>query len=53
MGIFKGIGYPEDIGRFFRLEEYEGHCWIAHGRFPTNSVGWWEVPILLGCFLGQ
>ena len=41
MGIFKGIGYPEDIGRFFRLEEYEGHCWIAHGRFPTNSVGWW------------
>jgi len=41
MGIFKGIGYPEDIGHFFRLEEYEGYCWIAHGRFPTNSVGWW------------
>ncbi len=41
MGIFKGVGYPEDIGRFFRLEEYEGYCWIAHGRFPTNSVGWW------------
>ncbi len=41
MGIFKGVGYPEDIGRFFRLDEYEAYCWISHGRFPTNSVGWW------------
>ncbi len=41
MGVFKGVGYPEDIGEFFRLEEYQGYCWIAHGRFPTNSVGWW------------
>ncbi|MCK4402137.1 hypothetical protein KAW08_07535, partial [bacterium] len=41
MGIFKGIGYPEDIGRYYKLEEYEAYIWIAHGRFPTNSVGWW------------
>jgi len=41
MGIFKGMGYPEDIGRFYRLEEYEGYIWVAHGRFPTNSIGWW------------
>lgn len=41
MGAFKGVGYPEDIGRFFRLEEYEGYLWIAHGRFPTNTPGWW------------
>lgn len=41
MGIFKGMGYPEDIGRFYRLEEYEGYIWIAHGRFPTNTIGWW------------
>lgn len=41
MGIFKGVGYPEDIGTLFRLEEYEGYCWIAHGRFPTNTPGWW------------
>lgn len=41
MGVFKGVGYPEDIGEFFCLDEYQGHCWIAHGRFPTNSVGWW------------
>ncbi len=41
MGIFKGVGFPEDIGNFFRLEEYRGHIWTSHGRFPTNSAGWW------------
>lgn len=24
MGTFKAVGYPEDVGRFYRLEEYEG-----------------------------
>ncbi len=41
MGAFKAVGYAEDIADFFRLEEYEGHTWIAHGRFPTNTPGWW------------
>ncbi len=41
MGVFKGVGYPEDIGRFFRLEEYQGYLWTSHGRFPTNTAGWW------------
>ncbi|MGB9976503.1 class II glutamine amidotransferase [Thermovenabulum sp.] len=41
MGVFKGLGYPEDISRFYRLEEYEGYLWTAHGRFPTNTPGWW------------
>ncbi|OGS20037.1 MAG: hypothetical protein A2252_01970 [Elusimicrobia bacterium RIFOXYA2_FULL_39_19] len=41
MGVFKGVGYPEDIGRFFRLEEYGAYIWTAHGRFPTNTVAWW------------
>jgi glutamate synthase domain-containing protein 1 len=41
MGVFKGVGYPEDIGRFYKLEEYEAYTWTAHGRFPTNTVGWW------------
>ncbi len=41
MGIFKGVGYPEDIGRFYCLEEYQGYIWLAHGRFPTNSSSWW------------
>lgn len=41
MGVFKGVGYPEDIGAFYRLDEYEGYCWTAHGRYPTNTPGWW------------
>ena len=41
MGIFKGVGYPEDIGRFYRLDEYEGYAWTCHGRYPTNTPGWW------------
>lgn len=41
MGIFKGVGYPEEIGRFYRLEEYEGYAWTSHGRYPTNTPGWW------------
>ena len=41
MGVFKGVGYPEDIGRFFRLDEYEAYIWLSHGRFPTNTTGWW------------
>jgi glutamate synthase domain-containing protein 1 len=41
MGTFKGVGYPEDIGEFFMLDTYKAHMWMAHGRFPTNTPGWW------------
>jgi glutamate synthase domain-containing protein 1 len=41
MAAFKGVGFPEDIGRFFRIEEYEGYLWVGHSRFPTNTPGWW------------
>ncbi|MFH1760250.1 MAG: glutamine amidotransferase family protein [bacterium] len=41
MGIFKGVGYPEVIGEFFRLDNYKAYLWTAHGRFPTNTTGWW------------
>jgi len=41
MGVFKGVGYPEEIGEYFCLEDYEGYLWTAHGRFPTNTPGWW------------
>ena len=23
------------------LENYEGYCFTAHGRYPTNTPGWW------------
>lgn len=41
MGVFKAVGYPEDVGDFYRLEEYSGWAWTVHGRYPTNTPGWW------------
>ena len=41
MGVFKAVGFPEDVGDFYRLEEYEAYAWTAHGRYPTNTPGWW------------
>ena len=41
MGAFKGVGYPEDIGAFYRITDYKAWLWTAHGRFPTNTPGWW------------
>ena len=41
MGAFQAVGFPEDVGVFYRLEEYEGYSWTAHGRYPTNTPGWW------------
>ena len=40
MGVFKAVGFPEDVGEFYRLEEYSGYSWTAHGRYPTNTPGW-------------
>ncbi len=41
MAVFKGMGYPEEIANYFCLEQYRGYLWTAHGRFPTNTPGWW------------
>lgn len=41
MGTFKAVGFPEDVAVFYRLEEYQGYSWTAHGRYPTNTPGWW------------
>ncbi len=41
MGVFKGVGFPDEIANFFRIDEYKAYCWTAHNRFPTNTPGWW------------
>ena len=41
MGAFKAVGFPEDVGRFYRLDEYQAYSWTANGRYPTNTPGWW------------
>ena len=52
IGVFKGVGTPKDIFEFFRLDEYLGHCWVAHNRFPTNTPGWWGGHIPLTSLTG-
>ncbi len=41
MGAFKALGYPEEVGDYYMLERYNAYSWTAHGRFPTNTPGWW------------
>lgn len=41
MGVFKAVGYPEDVGEFYKLDDYSAYLWTAHGRYPTNTPGWW------------
>jgi len=41
MGVVKGVGFPDEIANFFRVDEYKAFCWTAHNRFPTNTPGWW------------
>jgi glutamate synthase domain-containing protein 1 len=41
MGAFKGVGFPEEVGEFYQLDTYKGWTWTGHGRFPTNTPGWW------------
>src|SRR5512136_721975 len=31
MGVFKGVGFPEDIAEYFCLEDYEGYLWSCYG----------------------
>jgi len=41
VGVFKGVGLPEQIADYFGISEYEAYLWTAHNRFPTNTPGWW------------
>ena len=41
VGIFKGVGEPDEIAEFYRIYDYKGYIWVSHNRFPTNTVGWW------------
>jgi glutamate synthase domain-containing protein 1 len=41
MGVFKGVGYPEEIGEFFMIDRMEASIWMVHSRFPTNTHSWW------------
>ena len=52
MGIFKGVGYPEDIGRFYKLEEYEGYIWTSRSfsyefcRMVGRRTSIWNIRLV-------
>jgi len=41
MGVFKAIGYPWEVAELYRIDEYKAYMWLGHGRYPTNTPGWW------------
>jgi glutamate synthase domain-containing protein 3 len=38
--ILKGVGYAEEIARYYLLEETQAHLWIGHQRYPTRGRVW-------------
>jgi len=40
MLIFKIVGYAENIVRYYQLENFLAHVWIAHQRYPTRGRVW-------------
>ncbi|HID10490.1 MAG TPA: hypothetical protein EYP17_04210, partial [Candidatus Latescibacteria bacterium] len=26
---------------FYGIKDYRGYMWLGHGRYPTNTPGWW------------
>ncbi|AAT44047.1 class II glutamine amidotransferase [Picrophilus oshimae] len=47
LNVMKGVGYPEDIARLYKIEELSADMWLAHTRQPTNSPGnlpFWSHP---------
>lgn len=40
MMILKGVGYCEDIARYYHLENLLGYVWIGHQRYPTRGRVW-------------
>jgi len=40
MLIFKIVGYAENIVKYYQLEDFLAHVWIAHQRYPTRGRVW-------------
>jgi len=38
--ILKGVGYAEEIARYYCLEDTAAHLWIGHQRYPTRGRVW-------------
>ena len=40
MMVLKIVGYAEEVVRFYKLQDFKAHIWIAHQRYPTKGRVW-------------
>jgi len=40
MMILKIVGYAEQVVKYYKLEDFKAHVWIAHQRYPTKGKVW-------------
>ncbi|MFH1613169.1 MAG: glutamate synthase [bacterium] len=38
--ILKIVGYAEQVIKYYKLENFKAHIWIAHQRYPTKGRVW-------------
>ncbi|MBN2060502.1 MAG: glutamate synthase [Deltaproteobacteria bacterium] len=38
--ILKVVGYAEEVVRYYKLDDFKAHIWIAHQRYPTRGRVW-------------
>ncbi|ENN95698.1 glutamine amidotransferase class-II [Methanocaldococcus villosus KIN24-T80] len=41
LGVFKAVGWPDEVAEFYKIDKYDGYLWLAHARYPTNTKAWW------------
>ena len=40
MMILKIVGYAENVVRYYQLDDFKAHVWLAHQRYPTRGRVW-------------
>lgn len=40
MMILKIVGYAENVVRYYKMDDFVAHVWIAHQRYPTRGRVW-------------
>ncbi len=40
MMILKIVGYAESVVRYYKLDDFKAHAWLAHQRYPTRGRVW-------------
>ncbi|MFQ6114928.1 MAG: glutamate synthase, partial [bacterium] len=40
MMVLKGVGYAEQLAKYYQLENFKAYVWIGHQRYPTRGRVW-------------